>query len=729
MASTCKNLEASPFGLDAFLAAFFPSAAEPMRFRAFKPKDSVEGNHNKPVKLCLARADLAKPAGDTPLRDLNSNRGIYFIPNVGGDCDADISRFTAVFVEKDDISISDQHELLDAAPLPPSIRVETRRSVHAYWLLAGQCDRGSWQRVQRELIEYFNSDSAIKNPSRLMRLPGFDHLMSDPENPGCYLRKVVNVVHFEPERRYSISELMTAFVAKHSDQTTTRQRPSLCPSGEVIGNGHRNTKLFSIAGSLRGKGLGETEIRNALTSINEERVRPRLPATELDDIARGIMRYEPRNALGSTVPVDVRLGVPPLPLKALHGLAGEVVRTLEPHTEADPAALLVQLLAGFGSLIGTTAHFVIEADRHYLKINAVLVGATSKGRKGTSWGQVREILRRVDESFSNCVHDGLSTGEGLISHVRDPQTKRSAIKEKGKIIGYQDEIVDEGNNEKRAFIVEPEFARVLRVMKRDGNTMSSVIRQAWDSDRLSVLTRTPLKATRAHVTIIGHITQAELVRNLEETEVANGFANRFLWLFTARSKFLPEGGCLVDADRDQIVTRLKAAVGAAKQANEVILSEGARELWFEIYPELSAGQAGLLGAVTSRAEAQVRRMACVYALVNGSATVSRDHLDAALALWKYCEDSARYIFGENTGDPIADTIYAALATSPTGMSRTQIRDLFNRNQKASRIDVALRILIDTGLARTFRLESSSKPVEMYRTTTYDINDITNSTFA
>src|SRR5712671_70478 len=66
----------------------------------------------------------------------------------------------------------------------------------------------------------------------------------------------------------------------------------------------------------------------------------------------------------------------PLPSEAYHGLAGEIVRAIEPHTEADPAALLLQLLAGFGSIVGRKPHFRAEADRHYLNLFVVLVGTT-----------------------------------------------------------------------------------------------------------------------------------------------------------------------------------------------------------------------------------------------------------------------------------------------------------------------------------------------------------------
>lgn len=53
------------------------------------------------------------------------------------------------------------------------------------------------------------------------------------------------------------------------------------------------------------------------------------------------------------------------------------------------------------------------------------------------------------------------------------------------------------------------------------------LRSAWDGRPLALLTRTaPARATDAHVSIIGHITQTELRRHTTTVEIANGFLNR-----------------------------------------------------------------------------------------------------------------------------------------------------------------------------------------------------------
>ncbi len=127
----------------------------------------------------------------------------------------------------------------------------------------------------------------------------------------------------------------------------------------------------------------------------------------------------------------------PLAPEAYHGLIGEIVRAIEPHTESDNAGLAIQLLIGFGSVIGRCSHFVAESDQHYSNLFAVLVGRTAKGRKGTSWGIIGKLLAAVDPDwFTNRVVSGASTGEGLIWHVRDPIETREPIRIKGKISEY-----------------------------------------------------------------------------------------------------------------------------------------------------------------------------------------------------------------------------------------------------------------------------------------------------
>ena len=113
----------------------------------------------------------------------------------------------------------------------------------------------------------------------------------------------------------------------------------------------------------------------------------------------------------------------PINEMAFQGLAGEIVKTIEPDTESDPVAILIQTLTAFGNIIGPCPHFRVEADRHPARINAVIVGATSKARKGTSGGIVNRLFKDVDPSWAaDRNKGGLSSGEGLAYPCSRPST-------------------------------------------------------------------------------------------------------------------------------------------------------------------------------------------------------------------------------------------------------------------------------------------------------------------
>ena len=405
-----------------------------------------------------------------------------------------------------------------------------------------------------------------------------------------------------------------------------------------------------------------------------------------------------------------------LAAEAFHGLAGGIVNAIDPVTEADPAAVLMQLLVAVGSSAGRDAHFRVEGDRHGLNLFVAVVGDTSKARKGTSWGRVLDLTRSVDPEWADShVLHGLSSGEGLIWAVRDPISKTEAIRDKKtrEVTGYQDVVVDEGVSDKRLLVVESELASTLRVMGRDGNTLSPVLREAWDSGNLRTLTKnSPAAATGAHISIIGHITADELRRYLDRTEVANGLGNRFLWLCARRSKTLPEGGGEI-AQRAELVHRLHGALVFAATAGELRRDDAARQLWAQIYPQLSEGAPGLLGAMTARGEAQVMRLAALYAVLDCSALIRVEHLCAGLAVWDYVTESVAYIFGDSLGDPIADEILTALRARPDGMTRTELRDFFGRHRTADQISRALASLQVLDLIRREQEMTLGRPAERW----------------
>jgi len=362
---------------------------------------------------------------------------------------------------------------------------------------------------------------------------------------------------------------------------------------------------------------------------------------------------------------------------------------------------------------------VVEGRRHHAQEFGLLVGLTGTGRKGSARAQPTRLLKMVSPEWAKHVVSGLSSGEGLIWAVRDQMVKTEPVREGGRVVRYLEVCTDPGVSDKRLFVYEPEFASVLKVMARDGNTLSPVLRAAWDGERvLRTLTKnSPTQATDAHISLVGDITPDELRRLLDRTEVANGFLNRFLLVCARRSKLLPDGGSLAEEDLKGLAAELHAILVKAEGIGEMRRSPAARDLWHEMYPALTAGRPGLLGAVLSRAEAHVLRLSMIYALLDASAVIGPEHLRAARAVWDYCAASAQYVFGDALGDPVGDAILAALRSAGgDGLTRSEIYDLFGRHVSRDRIARTLAQLDGLRLACCTREQTEGRPREVWRAT-------------
>ena len=400
-----------------------------------------------------------------------------------------------------------------------------------------------------------------------------------------------------------------------------------------------------------------------------------------------------------------RLWPSPLGQAAYHGVVGEFVRRLEEHSESDPAAILTQTLACFGNAIGRGPHFTVEDTRHHANLFVAVVGDTSKARKGTALDRARRLVVDADPEWgaNNDGEGGLSTAEGLIYAVRDATgTARDS---------------DPGVEDKRLLATQSEFAEVLGRMKREGNPLGPTIRNAWDGKTLRVRTRKqPLTATAAHVSIIGHITRADLDGLLETADVFNGFGNRFLWALAKRSRELPFGGSLRAEDLSDLVEEVRRSIRWAEVDQRIEFDRQTQRRWPMIYSELGRNEGGRFGAITDRAEPQVRRIALAYAVMDRSAHVRGPHLDAALEVWRYCEQSAAYIFADAPSVGVEGRVELLLRRwRGEWVSRSEIyRNVERHKVKSYHLDAALEALVSRGAVEHRRIETAGRPRHEYR---------------
>ncbi len=336
---------------------------------------------------------------------------------------------------------------------------------------------------------------------------------------------------------------------------------------------------------------------------------------------------------------------------------------------------------------------------------------------------MRQVAAKVDGEWADRIGGGLASGEGPLWAVRDPVMRPVPIREKGRATGvFEEEAVDPGVADKRLLIVESELSRHFDVMGRQGNTLSETVRRLWDGGVVGSMTKnSPLRATEPHVSLVGHVTRDELRRKMTDTEAANGWGNRILWAAIRRRQKLPFGGDLPREELAMMQQHLAEAVRAVRDwgAVEIQFGADATARWAEAYHgELADEREGMVGAITARAEAQALRLAVDYALLDASKRIQGCHLEAALAVWAYCAQSAAWAFAAQLGDPLADTILAALGRAGArGLSRSEIYALLGRNHPADRLDAALTTLVVRGLAHFVNEQTGGRPAQRWYATT------------
>lgn len=179
-----------------------------------------------------------------------------------------------------------------------------------------------------------------------------------------------------------------------------------------------------------------------------------------------------------------------------------------------------------------------------------------------------------------------------------------------------------------------------------------------------------------------------------------------------RSKLLPDGEPIPDAILDDLAAKMAIVVEWARHDRYLRRDPAAAELWRQIYGQLSADRPGLSGAILNRAEAQTLRLSLIYALLDQSPVIHIEHLRAAIAVWDVCEASVLSIFGDRTGNPIADRILDELK-SQGELTREEITHIFSRH-RVDETDQALEMLERIGRIIKETRATKGRPATIYR---------------
>jgi hypothetical protein len=621
-----------------------------------------------------------------------------------------------------------------------------RGHLHVYLHLPGDLDPAELERLNRHLAACLHADAGWAE-NKVLRLPGTWNHKGDGLDFGPWPVEILDGAR--AQRDWAPDELRELLgpeppaIAAAATTPITPTMPENIPDrirarlDEPVGE-HPGLQTFSFVGDCIRAGLSDGQ---ALALALEHRpTKTKYGHRATAEIERAIGKHRAGTTTGEVTSPDPsrrdksdqsdqsppagdfgrfgRLGrrqtwmTPELEEAALHGPAGTWAEAVQPFTEACPVGVLVASLVAFGNAAGRSAYVPVTVTRHHANEFAILIGPTATGRKGESMRIGLRPLRLADEGWTARVQRGFGSGEAIVDAVRDEIVEVDAKGEERTVSGADD---------KRLLVHEEELASVLAVAGRDGSTLSPLIRSAWDGVRLENRTKgRKLVATDAHVSVLGAITADELVRKVAATEVANGFLNRFLLVAVKRTKLLSEPKPIPGGIENEYVEAFRKGLAFARReaSGQMELDDEARGLWRQVYEaELSVDRYGLAGVACSRAEPHVLRLALLYALLDCSRTIGLAHLEAALAVWRYCERSALLVFGDRLGDPTADAILEAIRGADDGLTRTEIRDLFARHRSRAEIDAAVATLEGAGLIVGTPEQTGGRPAIRYRAAT------------
>jgi hypothetical protein len=494
---------------------------------------------------------------------------------------------------------------------------------------------------------------------------------------------------------------------------------------EMIRVGERNDKCTQIAGLFRRHGASEDAIRAILDGLGEHglienyhEVDPGTGKTfaehDVNLIAESVAKY-PQEAMHF---LDMKLRITggrkhePQVKDAPFGVLGEFTELTSKYSEAHPMAVLATALTMVGNMMSPYMGYSVGKTWHPPLMYTLIVGPTSEGAKGQSESRCEELMEMIDGGWVDKITSGLSSGEGLIEAIADaqPTGEYSTIQSKKVAHTYNKGVAD-----KRMMIFEPELGRLIKVLQRQGNTTMETLIDLWDRGYASKLTIQRRSVHDARISVVMHSPTVVIQETMSYDWLMNGFGNRFLWIWSKRTHLEPIGYKIPEGSLDPIATDIADAIALLadrytqrKRPLEVGFTPDGADYWEELYEELSKDKySGVLETAMGRRRSYARRLAMIFAALDFKKRIDIPHLDAAMALIDYNEETLVHLFGDSTGDKMADRIYLNLLEHASGLSRTElVTGVLQGNYSKEQIDTAMKKLVERGLVRETKMRRS-----------------------
>lgn len=642
-------------------------------------------------------------------------------------------------------------EFLHAEDWPEAIEADSGNGFHLLYRIALPNDAHSTELLKRILLvlgsrfddAQVSIDPTVFNASRIVKLHGTtackgDHLPATPHRVSRLLRVPAPAVAVALEQLQEVAALhrraaappssqapheglrawssddVSLFLTRHGveftgpEQHESRERWRLiaCPFDASHGKGEAAV-FREYTGRLGFKCQHQScaafdwkTLRQKLDPAGSRRDAPPRPGTSKSAVpaAAAVLLEAPQPEADDEH--DPHRNAPRPDPACLYGLVGEVARAGSETTEANAYAVALNFIAYLSAALGRGSYLPVGNTRHHPLLFGLHAGRTSRGRKGDAASFVHRLdmaIRKADRYAAPQVHrGGLSSREGLALLIHDGfrEGKREV----------------EPIHDKRLWVIESEFANILQQSKRDGNTLSAALRDAWDGVSIRPATKSSrVWASDPHIALSGGITPSELRSLMASRELTNGFANRFLMIFAERDKLLPFPKATPQHVVDELARRTLEVIEFAggtkpveKDVHQIDLSAPAVRLYASLYRgELSDQSAGeLVGAMTERRAPMLLRLAMLFALCDQTREVAEQHIHAAMAWVRYSVESVKFMFASSLDEAdaadvtdLAEKVTAYLSHKGRA-TRTEINaDCFQRHQSRDKIDAALDELL------------------------------------
>jgi hypothetical protein len=387
---------------------------------------------------------------------------------------------------------------------------------------------------------------------------------------------------------------------------------------------------------------------------------------------------------------------------AYHGLLGDFLRLLEGQTEGHPAAIGAHVIPCLGTMLGREVAYRAGTEVHFPKINVIVVGPTSAGVKGVSENAAMLLVEKVMPTFiARHSLTGVASGEAVIHEMRDDADPPA---------------------EKRRIVMDAEFSAVLKVVRRDGSILGDVLRKVFDNRPLQNRTKSAGTevASNHHLSIVGSTTPGELRALTEEISILNGFANRFLYVWSELTRLLPLGGRIDEQGihrlAEQFVAvqtwvREKPAVNGTSRWFSITEGSAAHRVWDTFYERRPGlpNESEMMTAITGRQVTHGARLALVYAVLDRCDHFEPEHIRAAVAWCDYCIATIRKIFTSGPGGKPGQLLEAIRQAGEGGLDGAGQAAAFSRNLKAGDLAGLRDQLEEQRLITTVSLASGGRP--------------------